>query len=394
MIERILKSLRERRRNIIEGNVNCIPSPFERFRGDFPGIEQGKYYLVSANSKVGKTQLMNYLFLYNSVMYSYYHPDKVHIKILYYNLEETQEAITLRFMCYLLYTISGIHKSPGDLKSVREDKVIDEAILNLFEDEPYKSILDYFERTVAFLPDKNPFGIYKQAKLYAESNGVIHNKKMDIKDKSGNVVDSKDVFDYYVPHDPKEYVMIIVDHCSLISCDGKQDLREAINTLSSYMVQLRNRYNYIPVVIQQQNQETGNLEAFKLNKIRPTMTGLADSKFTSKDCNVMLGLCNPWAFEINSYGGYSLSELKGNARFLEVVINRDGESNGMIGLYFDGAVNYYEELPKPNSPELGRFITRKQGERSIVMTLFTKLKHLFKYDGITDREEESGELQS
>lgn len=140
--------------------------------------------------------------------------------------------------------------------------------------------------------------------------------------------------------------------------------------------------------------ENQSLEAFKINKIRPTITGLADNKATARDVNVMLGLCNPWSFEINNYGGYNLTELKGNARFLEVVINRDGESNGMIGLYFDGAVNYYEELPKPNSSELGRFITRKQGERSIVMTLFTKLKHLFGYDRITDREKESGELQS
>lgn len=378
MVERIIKSLRDRRNNILSGNVNCIPSPFVRFRNDFPGIEQGRYYLISASTKVGKTQLMNYLFLYNSVLYSYYHPDKVHLRVLYYNLEETQEAITLRFMCHLLYILSDktIRKTPNDLKSVREDKVIEEEIINKFEREPYKSILEHFENTVTFLDDKNPYGVYKQSKKYAESNGVTHTKKLQVKNSDGEVIDERDIFDYYTPYDPKEYVMIVIDHISLISPDGKQDLREGINTLSGYLVQLRNKYNYIPVVVQQQSNETANLEAFKANKIRPTVAGLSDSKYTGKDVNVMLGLSNPYAFEMNSYAGYDLSRLKGNARFLEVVINRDGESNGMIGLYFDGAVNYYEELPPPRTHEYNDVVERVERRRSSLLMLISKVKHL------------------
>ena len=107
LVERVIDQLRKRRENVLNGNINCIPSPFKRFSDDFPGIEQGKYYLISASTKVGKTQLANYIFLYNSVLYAYNNPDKVHLRILYYPLEETQEAITLRFMSFLLYTISG-----------------------------------------------------------------------------------------------------------------------------------------------------------------------------------------------------------------------------------------------------------------------------------------------
>lgn len=378
MVDRIIRELRERRNNILNGNVNCIPSPFMRFRNDFPGIEQGRYYLISASTKVGKTQLMNYLFLYNSVLYSYYHPDKVHLRVLYYNLEEKQEVITIRFMCHLLYILSDktIRKTSDDLKSVREDNVIDEEILDMFEREPYRSILEYFESVVTFLDDKNPYGVYKQSKKYAENNGVVHTKKLQVKNNSGEIVDERDVFDYYTPYDPKEYVMIVIDHISLISPDGKQDLREGINTLSGYLVQLRNKYNYIPVVVQQQSSETSNLEAFKASKIRPTVAGLSDSKYTGKDANVMLGLSNPYAFEMNSYAGYDLTRLKGNARFLEVVINRDGESNGMIGLYFDGAVNYYEELPPPRTQEYNRLVEGVVKRNNSLLLLISKVKRL------------------
>jgi len=142
------------------------------------------------------------------------------------------------------------------------------------------------------------------------------------------------------------------------------------------LIQLRNKYNYIPVVVQQQSTEISNLEAFKANKIRPTVASLSDSKYTGKDANVMLGLSNPYAFEMNSYAGYDLTRLKGNARFLEVVINRDGESNGMIGLYFDGAVNYYEELPPPRTQEYNILVERVVNRRNALFLLISKVKHL------------------
>ena len=47
LIERVLQNLKERREKILKGEVNCIPSPFNRFRSEFAGIEQGRYYLLS-----------------------------------------------------------------------------------------------------------------------------------------------------------------------------------------------------------------------------------------------------------------------------------------------------------------------------------------------------------
>lgn len=169
---------------------------------------------------------------------------------------------------------------------------------------------------------------------------------MIIKEKDGTER-TQQVFDYYEPDNPNEYVLVIIDHISLVESERGLDLRQSINKLSEYLIILRNRYKYSPVVVQQQSMETGNLEAFKNNKIRPTLAGLADSKCPGKDCNMFLGISNPYAFELQTYMGYNIKRLKGNARFLEVVLNRDGESNGIIGLYFDGAVNYYNELPLP-----------------------------------------------
>lgn len=47
MINRIIESLKERRERVLRGDINCIPFSFNRFSNDLPGIERGKYYLVS-----------------------------------------------------------------------------------------------------------------------------------------------------------------------------------------------------------------------------------------------------------------------------------------------------------------------------------------------------------
>ena len=43
LINRVLDGLEERRKRVINGGINSIPSPFIRFSEDFLGVEQGKY---------------------------------------------------------------------------------------------------------------------------------------------------------------------------------------------------------------------------------------------------------------------------------------------------------------------------------------------------------------
>ena len=351
MIDRIIENLKERRERVLKGDINCIPFTFNRFSNDLPGIERGKYYLVSGNTKAGKTQITNYMFLYTPLLYAYNNPDKVRVKIFYFPLEETPEAITLRFMSYLLFTLSGKRVAPIDLKSTNSKKILPEEILELLNSEEYQNILKFYEENVIFLNERNPTGIWKTMLRYAESTGTIHRKTVNITNKETGLVEQREVFDYYEPNDSNEYVICLTDHVSLLENERGFDLRQTIIKFSEYMMIIRNKYHYIPVVVQQQSTETSNLEAFKNNKIRPTMAGLSDCKYTGKDCTVMLGITSPYTHELPEYLGYDITKLRGNIRFLEVVLNREGESNGIVGLYFDGATNYFSELPLPRDGE-------------------------------------------
>ena len=349
LIQRVLENAKERREKILSGKVNCIPSPFKTFRYDFPGVELGTYYLVSGGAKRSKSKITNFLFLFNSVLYAYHHPELVRLKVFYALLEEKAENITGKFICYLLYILSDkkIRIDIKTFKSVDEGRVLSSDILELLGTLEYQSILKFFEEHVVFIPDRNPTGVYHTLEKYAEANGTIHRKKVEGYEK--------EIFDYYEPNDHDEYVLCIIDHISLISCERSMDLRNSIKKLSEYLKIVRNKYNYIPVVVQQQNSESLSLEAFKANKIRPTQKGLADSQDPGKDCDVMLGITSPFSWELKEYLKYDITKLRGYCKFLEIVLGRDGESNAILGMYFDGATGFYAPLPKyDNISELNR----------------------------------------
>ena len=264
-------------------------------------------------------------------------------------LEEKAENITGKFICYLLYVLSDkkIRIDIKTFKSVDEDRILSPEILQLLGTLEYQSILRFFEEHVVFIPDRNPTGVYHTLEKYAEANGTIHRKRVEGYEK--------EIFDYYEPNDPDEYVLCIIDHISLISCERSMDLRNSIKKLSEYLKIVRNKYNYIPVVVQQQNSESLSLEAFKANKIRPTQKGLADSQDPGKDCDVMLGITSPFSWELKEYLKYDITKLRGYSKFLEIVLGRDGESNAILGMYFDGATGYYAPLPKyDNIAELNK----------------------------------------
>lgn len=380
LIHKVISNIKEARDRVLSGKVNCIPMPFPRFRSEFPGIQQKTYYLISGAAKAGKTQITNYLFIYNTLLYAYRNPGKITPRIFYYNLEEDEEDITLRFMSYLLFTLSGVEVSPSDLSSIDERKPLNKNILDILESTEYQNILSYYESHVKFMASRNPTGVWKDMVEYANSHGETLYEDYTYIDDFGKEQIGKKVSGY-IPNDPNEYVIIITDHVSLLETERGGTLKASIDKLSEYYIILRNRYRYIPVAVQQQNIESIGIEAFKVDKIRPTLAGLADSKNPGKDCTVMLGITNPHGAGKETSLGYDIKKFKGSFRCLEVVLNRKGQSNSICPLYFKGSVNYYQELPLPeNTVELTKVYEYMKKKPSVVLLMVSKFKKLFNYD--------------
>lgn len=385
IVNRTLDYFKRRREKLLNGGINSIPSPFIRFQSDFIGIEQGKYYCVTSSTKGAKTQFTSYMFLYTPILYAYEHPDQLRLKIFYYPLEESKESIVARFMSFLLFIKSDIRVAPVDLESTNNSKVLDQSIIDLLESKEYRDILDFFEKTVIFSESTNPSGVWFECKKYALEHGHVVTKKQKIKGNLGEVQEI-DTFDYYVPDDPDEYRIIFYDHVSLTNTENGMTLKQSIDKLSEYCVILRNKYNFTPVIIQQQAFAGESLDAFKEKKLRPTVANMSDSKYCSRDANVVLGLFSPAKHDLREYMGYDITKFKDNIRFLEILVNRNGSMGGIVALYFDGAVCYFKELPRPdNKTELEKVYSYiqslKQLKREGFSFFIKSLKLLFKKDG-------------
>ena len=347
--ERVIENLNVRRQRILDGQLNCIPSPFKRFSDDFIGIEQSCYYTITSFTKGGKSQFASYTFIYKPLMFCYYTKADIDIKILYFPLEETPERIMQRFISWLLFDFSHgeIRISPRDLRSTT--KAVPQEILDIIASEEIQDIIKYFEEHIIF-PDEacNPTGIYKYCVRYAEEHGKTCYKTGKCKDEFG-IIQERQVFDKYEQDNSNEYRIIMVDTINLIDTERGMTLKQSMDKLSEYCAKyLRNRYHYSPVIIQQQAFDQEGNEAFKIGRVRPSVAGLGDSKYTSRDSNVVLGLFSPFRFALKEYEGYDISKFKDNIRFLEMIVNRDGEMGGLCPLFFDGAVCQFNELPRPD----------------------------------------------
>lgn len=351
-ISNVIGNLKKRRENVIKGGVNCIPLPFQRFRSEVPGIEQGQYVIITATQKTGKTMLASYLYVYNVLDYAFDNKDKCSAHIIYFSLEESKERVIERYMSYLLYKLDNIRISPADLRSTSNEFPVTEEILNLLESDKYKERLKFFEECVQFeTEDTNPTGILRVCEAYAKKVGTYKSHTIPSK---GNTFKEVDVFDSYTPNNPNHYKIVFIDHIGLVDREQGFKTKDAVDKMSEYFVKyLRNRYNFTCVAIQQQASESEGLEAIKQKKMLPSAATLGDSKYTARDANLVIGLFDPSKFGLNQWLGYKINDVDGSGlknygRFMYVIANRDGEMGGVCPLFFDGATCTFEELPRPD----------------------------------------------
>lgn len=354
------------------GGFTCIPWDLPRLSTALPGIQRAKLIGVTANSKVGKTQLADFLFLHQPYeFYLKYPTTNIKPRIFYFSLEMSKESKVMSVLSYKLFKEYGISKSPEDLLSVFKDRIVDDELMQLIDS--YEDFFKEFEQRVTFIDNiRNPYGIFKYMETYAHENGYWTYKEIDWKEEDGSIVKRK-VKDFYTPNDKEELPIVIVDHISLLTPEKQQSLHQAMSDFSSNRcLYMRDKFKYCIVLVQQQSaeQEKQQFSMLKgesiVDKLKPSADGLGDNKLVGRDLNLLLGLFAPHRYNLKNkqYEGYDLSILKDNYRELSVILNRDGRSNLAVDLFFDGASNFFQELPKPEEMnemlKVYEYVTKKK----------------------------------
>jgi len=348
--ERAIEKMSANRQRALDGGVNCIGNSFERFSNYWPGVEKGRYYIVTASSGVGKSKFAKKMFVFDTVDQVLAHPEwNIDLHIKYYCLEESKVNFMQTLMSYKMYQKDRTRVSVTEMNSI--GTIADESFIE--ETKKWHRYWTKFEQIVDIIDDiRHPTGIFKHAEEWLLKNGHWAFTEREFTNNENGAKYNKQVRDYYIPNHPDRYTIIVVDHISLISTEkGSETLHAAINKLSSeYFLYLRDKYNCSIVNVQQQAADTEkqqfNYKGQSVEaKLEPTLAGLGDNKLTQRDADVAFGLFAPDRYEIEKHMSYNVALMEDHYRSLKILKYRDGIANVRVGLFFDGAVGNFEELP-------------------------------------------------
>jgi KaiC/GvpD/RAD55 family RecA-like ATPase len=309
---------------------------FNRLVNVIPNIQQGTYYLIGGATGSGKTAFTDDAFLYNP--YDASKESNIEVEWIYYSFEidktiKIVKGIT-RKLLYDYQILTDVNYVLSRGKNRISAEVYEKVMMLRRYFEEFEDKISIFD--LATPPSK----IKDYVHNYAKRNGKIITKQVE----TGNGTEA--IFDRYEPNNPNKYVIIVIDHISLTDSEKGNTTKETIDKLSQMLVPIRNNYNFIPVVVQQLSFDSQSVNRRSSKRVTPVLADFGDSKYTTRDANIVMSLFNPYTFEMGEFNGYDISRLGDRFRSLEVLKNRDGDSNQVIGLKFVGEVGTFQEFPK------------------------------------------------
>lgn len=341
MFKELVDKLKLNKRLKDEGKITSVLFPFNRLSKLFPGWTKSSYSIITASSGIGKTKLAKFLSV-TSVYEFVKNKPEIESKIFYFALEETSESFWLGIISTLLFEKYQISLSPNQLKSLGEFYLTDDVLQKvedcqeLIEDmQNYIEVVDYIF---------NPYGIYKYVADYFANPAIGH--------EEFETAHAEKVSKRYVYTNPNLWVFVITDHISLLTPEKGESLHEAMGRFSKHfcLKGFTKKYGCVTINIQQQEASKEKAEYYQgisiEEKLEPSLDGLANNKETQRDADLVLGLFAPERYGIKRHRGYDIGKLKNKYRSIKFLKDRNnGLINFYIGTYFNGATNYFEELP-------------------------------------------------
>lgn len=320
------------------------------------GLQQGRIIGVAAPPKAGKSTLVNEAFVINPILDAL--TKDISVKYYYYSLEIDRISVEFDFITYFLHKDYGITEieleegitrkgkntvelSPnyirgrvmddnGEIILIKDQSFIDN-IKNVYQtriipllgrynsngDRVSRGIIDFIE-----LKD-NPTGYYKEWLAIAEENGKFKHR---VYGKTKRIVG-------YTPDDPSKYVVIVFDHIRKIMTERGWQMKQSIDKLIEYMVEVRNLTNFSFVPIIHTNRNLVDVSRLKYaDDIYPTSDDIKDTGNLAEDADAIITVFNPndKKYSLSTHFGIEIRDKHGNELFpnlrtIHLVENRHGE---------------------------------------------------------------------
>ena len=276
------------------------------------GVQKHRIYGVGSPPKVGKSTFVDYGFVIQPYLYALEY--NIPIEWIYFSYEIDRVSKEFDFVVYFLYHDYGVERiqlpegvtvkgeniidlSPDYLRGRKTDDndetiTVKPEIFELIKVIYKNRIIPLFgewangtcikKGLMIFLEEKdNPTGLYKYLKRHAELDGQF------ILDKYGRVTGYKRLTN------TGKYTIIIVDHLRKLKLERGWLLKQTVDKMSEYMVELRNWCDFIFVPIIHTGRNLGNSIQYGDDQVYPTGDDIKDTGNLSEDVDYLFTMFDP-----------------------------------------------------------------------------------------------------
>lgn len=351
-----MKFLKNRVQEGLKGRNKGISGGLTRFDKFTNNIQKGRYDVIGALQKTGKTAFVDHRYVLQPYLSGY---KNIHWK--YYSYEVDLENKLAKYCAYLMYYkydivcdsnyILGKGEYAGLLSEDHQNlvnEISDNELVELFGeyDENGKQLT---KGMIDFHQDKNnPTGIQNELISYAKEHGEFITEKYQTQDDNGTPI-LKERIVGYKENDSDLYTIIILDHAGLLRKERGFNKKDNIDKMSEYFVWFRNICKFTPVILSQFNRDLGKIDRLKFSgeDLQPSMEDFKDTGNLGEDASQVIALFNPNLYNhIKKHRNYDLQKLNGGYRSIHLLASRDTETNVSLSAYLEGKNGYWKELPK------------------------------------------------
>lgn len=324
------------------------------------------YHLIGGAGGSGKSAWVDYNYaIFPTHWYKTQgYKEDIKLKVIIRSMERAKKHRIAKWVCMRMYQRFGVLIDTNSLLGwgSQKSKITDE----LFEQIKlcYQEI-EALEDTIEVIDGiENPTGIYKQLVAEALGKGTlyryenINNREQLVKLRgtSREIVPPqacKKATKYqpiYIPDDPKEVTIFIVDHLQAMKRESGFTAKENLDKMSEYARIMRDLYGFTPIIVNQLNRNISDTFRKVKTDLLPQDSDFSGSSNMFNDCDVAGILFNPYKYNLSNLLKWDIRgcvDSHGINRFrsFHLLKNSYGPDNQIFGYQFIGENGIFNELP-------------------------------------------------
>jgi hypothetical protein len=335
----------------IKGNNTGLKNGLTTINKYIYGTHKGRYYLVGADSGVGKTTLVDFMYVYNA--WESAKAENKPITIFYVSLEISRLDKIAKMVSYLLFMhFNLIVSSETILGKIPKHKLSEEELAMV--QHCYGIVTDMLKDIIIVENTLTPTEVYENIIDWLGNKGTVLRKPVSAAEKKKGI---KGDIIKFIPRNPEEQYLLVTDHIGLLGEEGST--KNTMDAYSRKCIILRNIVQMTIVNIQQFNPDLLSAKRQQLLllppekkqlAIIPTRLDFGDSKAVYRDADVVMGLIKPHLFDLPSFFGIN-TEKVGHGGFGDYMIaqcllkNRYGPFNKICPLFVNPISGVFEDIP-------------------------------------------------